>query len=228
MLDSQTLSPETKQRAVTFMMNFENRVPCIYCRRSLTGFLRTDKTNPARIGRSVGAGNWSQWIYRVHESVNKKLFWQQVQKDVRMIWSWYGYQPACEDVKYVRPDTAEWWYHTFTFAYYMMCDYPLATATDSESSVRRDQIKRFFHDLADLLERIQHATGTALRDVLNSVSIPREFDTLLRSRIHYVRDIQSRMRVVRGMCVSNADDIASICSYAIVGCTQHDPLKVGC
>lgn len=208
---------------IEFLKRSKYRFPCIYCRRSYTGFLTQPRTNLDQPPLS-----YYEWSYYIHERVNMKLFWQAVKKqEWDRVWTyWYGYQPSVVDTTPPYIDTPKWWYHTFTFAYYMMCDYP--KPEDEDMNERRSAIREFFVELGALLSSMSLITGIQLQLATQRVPLPASFDTDQESRLGYVRDLQCYMNTKGNLRIPILKEIHQICQRAIVGCDPQDQTKVGC
>lgn len=208
------------QIAVDHWAQCNQRFPCVYCRVSTTKFMTRDRTNPHRIRRARGAGSFAYWMYSIHECVNMKLFWQTVKIDVTKVWEqWFGYQPSFEDVKYVSPHQPLWWFHFFTFVYYVMCDYDMERSTS---------IKQYLPEVARMLTHMGYTSGVQLSWALEHVQLPDTFDKDRAARIMYVQSVQRAMRLAGGVSIPSPDMIDFVCQRAIVGCDPKDQSKVGC
>lgn len=199
-------------------------LPCIYCRHSLRQFLDERRTNVRLVGEKNAPSSFSEWIYLIHERVNKKLFWQdaKTQPD-KLFGKWLGYQPDMGSVDYVFPDTPEWWFHMFTFTSYVFCDYP-----SKKEHMRRKVVRTFMNSLSVILCKLNIPSGFQFKFAIQRTALPKDFDTSLQSRIGYVVDIQNTMRLSGGVLCPSADEISSVCEYAMVGCDPFDKKRVGC
>lgn len=211
---------------VKILLQLKHIVPCIYCRRSITGFFKVPQTNPRLVYKTGGAPTFAAWIYNIHECVNKKLFWQQAKQDVTNIWSWLGYQPSLESVTYRMPDEPIWWFHFFTFMYYVMCDYP--KAEDDDMYTRGRSIRHILRQIAQALYIMNYPAGVLMIDVLKSTHLESTFDKNLKSRMAYVQHVQRSMHLKGGVLVPDAAEIQGVCEHAIVGCDPNDTTRVGC
>lgn len=219
-MSTQRLTPELQTSIMWVLQAFKFIVPCVYCRVSYTTFISTGVTNLNEFPRV----SMCQWIYWMHENVNRKLFWQQVRQDVTQIWKWNGYQPQLQDVQYTLPSSSQWWFHTFTFAYYVMCDYPKESDPDYEE--RAEAIQQFFPRVAYILQQLKEPSGSVLRTSLRLSQSKAEFDTLPQ-RIAFVRQVENWSRTTNHVLLL-PDDILRVCQQAIVGCDPKDKNKTGC
>lgn len=203
---------------VNFLTNLNQVLPCIYCRKSMGKFVKATNTNPKL------AKSFAKWAYLIHERVNKKLFWQDVSVNSKNVWKWLGYQPDFTQVLYILPDNPQWWFHLFTFTYYIICDYP-----ENKRSPRVTHIRKFLFNVAKILTKMNYYNGMKLQYALENVKIPDDFDTSLHSRCVYIHNIQLYMRL-EGSAIIPLDtrDIQYVCENAIVGCDPNDKNKVGC
>lgn len=196
------------------------RAPCIYCRRSMKTFLSTPATDLNLLYHPNGPKSFAQWAYRMHECVNRKLFWQQVKTDPASIWTyWLGYQPLFAEVHYTQPAEPLWWHSLFTFAYYSVCDY------DDERSAA---LTTFLPETAHLLREMGYHTGEQLHHALQQVQRPADFGSNRGSRIDYIQHVQRAMHLQGGVSVPRSVWIDQVCQHAIVGCNPLDTTKVGC
>lgn len=107
-----------RRQGVLMFTLLKDILPCVHCRRSYTVFTTQRDTSVARAG-SRGL-SFRLYMYRIHEKVNKKLFWQSVaQADT---WRWLGYQPSLGNVTYVDLDSPEALAVLFRFTTYVYCD----------------------------------------------------------------------------------------------------------
>lgn len=107
-----------RQYGALFFALVKDILPCIHCRRSYSGFMTERDTDVSRVG--ARGLSFRLYVYRVHEKVNKKLFWQSVPKED--IWRWLGYQPRLRAVQYVDLESPEALEVLFRFTTYVYCD----------------------------------------------------------------------------------------------------------
>lgn len=184
--------------------------PCVYCRKSVTKFLTLPETNPEN------QCSWLYWSYKIHECVNKKLFWQDVKKNPRKaIQKWLGYQPDFKDIKVISVKDDEWWYSLFFFTYYAYCDFSID---------RGEYLRTYLHNLADILAGMELRRGFELRATLKVTPLPEDFNRSMKSRIEWVQQVQRGM----GFQAPDVDSLYNVCKTSVVGCDPNDKSKVGC
>ena len=209
---------DLKHMAARVLARFQQQAPCIYCRRSMAKFLKMKGTNISRLGKTGGPETY-EWAYLMHQRVNWKLFWQDVKTMERdRFWKkWWCYQPAQQNVQYYLPNTPQWWYSFFTFAYYAMCDY---------EPKREMHLRKLLPEMGELLEVMGYPGGVQLNLVLQDLVLD---TSSLESRIEYVYSAHRAMKPMFDTCdLSTAEDVTELCKHAIVGCGMTDKTKVGC
>jgi len=166
-----------------------------------------------------------EWSYRIHRRVNQKLFWQQVRQAGdnvdSLLAKWWNYEPGgAASVRCIRPDDGVWWFHLFTFVYYIVCDF--------EAGGRGQAIAAFLPQVGNLLETMHYGEGVRLTHAVTHIRVPADFADTLAARITYVTNIQRATGNVDNTAVCDPAEMTSICSESIVGCSADDKNQVGC
>ena len=209
---------KTRNLVVDCLNSLKYVVPCVYCRQSLTKFVRRGAT---RLPNLRKGGSFAFWAYKIHECVNRKLFWQQVKMNPDKIWIFEDYQPDFDQVEYTTPDSGKWWFSFFTFCYYVMCDFPKPA-----EKRRFKEISLFLPRVAKILRSVGHPNGRHFCTLLNKSGLtPR---SRLTDRIKFIHTVHSNMKLKNGTSIPSPTDIEKVCSYAIVGCDPSDTNRVGC
>lgn len=187
-------------------------MPCIYCRRSASEFIKTPVLNPKLVGKPGGSPTFRSWAYNLHERVNKKLFLQDVEKDADLTY-WINHKTTLSHVKYMPAPSKKWMLALLQFYSYVLCDYP------AKDEVRRkSEIHHFLKNVGKLLE---------FAPLLAAVSNTKFSSITLDRRLHYAYTIMCQ--VLPKECECGEKSFGDQCKTAIVGgCKKIDPAKVGC
>ena len=190
-------------------------MPCIYCRRSASEFIKTPMLNPKLVGKPSGSPTYRTWAYNLHERVNKKLFLQDVEKSVDLTY-WYNHKTTLSHVKYISVPSPKWLLALLQFYSYVLCDYPEESTKDDMR--RKTEINRFLKNIGKLLD---------FQPLLAAVSNTQFSSITLDRRLHYAYTIMCQ--VVPKECECGEKSFGEQCKMAIVGgCKKIDPAKAGC
>ena len=165
-----------KDRAVKLTIQYfsstNQRVPCIYCRRSLSVFATTGETDIRQVWTTPDK-TFSRWAYLIHQKVNQKLNKKK------------GYAPKFNNVKYALPNNgSEWWKNLFYYACYVVCDYDMERALP---------IRSMFVQIAEILNLIGNPFGKCLSAAIRLAAVPTDFDTHIADRFIYIHEIDRQL-----------------------------------
>lgn len=207
-----------RKLAADVLGSFRYTMPCIYCRKSATGFMEDALLNPKLIGHKSGSKTYREWAYRMHERVNKKLFFQDAKSNPERLWSkWLGYQPKLSEVHYVSPARKVWLHLLMQYYAYVVCDYP-----NQDEPERLSAIQNMLMNIALLVQNVK------LQSTINDFGLlPIGVD--VNARLEYVHTLYKQM--LPKFCCDDQNAFLVFCKSAIVGgCDGNkvDPTKVGC
>lgn len=183
--------------------------PCVHCRKSSEKFLKELKPSDFHLSQKV-------LLYKLHEKVNKKLFFQDLvhskgnnkQLD-KVLMKWTGYQPQLNEIIYPVCDSSAFFHALITYTYYMVSDF------DSE---REYYIQRYFTFIGEVLSFCKCKIGKSWLSALKKVSPPSHWDRQC-DRIEYVFNIHVFISKQLKFNIPTSIQLQEqVCSNAIVGC----------
>lgn len=228
LLDQHKDNLKVVKQANTYIKNWIQQLPCIYCRKSLRTFCtQLHIPNNATNNETKDPYMYRRWGYKIHDKVNQKLMKQDIQlartnyrNPNKWIQKWWKYRPTIQELDniYPTPSSTAWWIHFFIFSFYMMCDF---TEYNYTSCIT------LFSDTAHLLMTMNHPTGKLLYNAITNTNLfqNKNYPRTLQSRINYIKTIWNNMETLKNIPIP---DINILCQQAIVKCNPKDKTKVGC
>jgi len=194
-------------------------LPCIHCRRSFSGFVKLEPTVIARVGTKGTPGpegfEFSYFMYRMHERVNNKLFWQDTKKmpNDKVMDKWMCYQPEFHTViaTTAPPNTMEFKAALCHFVFYALHDFDI-----EKEPARCDAIVKFVYKLADVTSRLGLEVGEQMQRVL--MDRPLRIRSQLRERVCVWNRVQAHLLGPDSVYCMSVDDRLEVCDKAVVKC----------